>query len=123
MIFEEGWEGALVEVQRRQSRRVPLMCIIQYDTSDAYETDDGEEWTEPAVIQRREGEALSINISSGGILLMMDWDPHPNGVLKVSVPTPVTFARTPTLARVRWKRQTPYKAQDPLYFVGLQFVL
>jgi hypothetical protein len=70
------------------------------------------------------GKALSLNISSGGMLILMDQAPQVEQVLKVYVPTPVTIAETPTLAEVRWTRKLPFGRVngDGAYFVGLKFM-
>jgi hypothetical protein len=70
------------------------------------------------------GKALSLNISSGGMLVLMDQAPQVQQVLKVYVPTPITIAETPTLAEVRWTRKLPFgktNGSGP-YFVGLKFM-
>ena len=123
MTFEENWDQTLIETQRRRSQRVPLMCCIRYHASDAYDTEEVSGFADGAMLEGREGEALSINIGSGGMLLMMNWDPEVSRVMKVEVPTPVNLAKTPTLAQVRWKQRIPYSERDMLYFVGLQSVL
>jgi hypothetical protein len=70
------------------------------------------------------GKALSLNISSGGMLILMDQAPAVEQVLKVYVPTPVTIAETPTLAEVRWTRKLPFEKMNGNgpYFVGLKFM-
>jgi PilZ domain len=55
-----------------------------------------------------EGKALTLNISSGGMLILMDQAPNVEQVLKIYVPTPVTIAETPTLAEVRWTRMLAF---------------
>jgi hypothetical protein len=70
-----------------------------------------------------EGHALSLNLSSGGILLLMDVALQPEQVIKVHIPTPVNPAQTPTLAEVRWSRRIPLDTTERLYFIGLRFVL
>lgn len=117
--MREDWEFQLTETQR-QSRRVPLMRVIRYEATEALATDDC--LPQPCA-GARYGEALSINISSGGILLMMDWDPDMGRILRLDVPTPVQVANTPTLTQVRWKRRTPYSNATCLYFVGLKFIV
>jgi hypothetical protein len=71
-----------------------------------------------------QGTALSVNISSGGMLILMDQAPAIEQVMKVHVPTPITAAETPTLAEVRWTRKLPFgRIDDPgSYFVGLKFM-
>jgi len=69
------------------------------------------------------GKALSVNISSGGMLILMEQAPALEQVMKVYVPTPITVAETPTLAEVRWTRRLPFgKANGGAYFVGLKFI-
>ena len=70
------------------------------------------------------GKALSLNISSGGMLVLMDQAPDIEQVLKIHVPTPITIAETPTLAEVRWTRKLPIgdSGSHVTYFVGLKFM-
>jgi hypothetical protein len=70
----------------------------------------------------RAGKALTLNIASGGMLVLMDQLPKVTEVLKVYVPTPISQAQTPTLAEVAWTRPLPF-APDTLHFVGLKFVI
>ncbi len=72
----------------------------------------------------RKGKALSLNISSGGMLILMEQAPKVEQVLKVYVPTPITIAETPTLAEVRWSRVLPF-GQSNSYttcLVGVRFM-
>jgi hypothetical protein len=78
--------------------------------------------SEAGGLEGHNGMALSINVSSGGMCLLMDWAPGPQEVLRVHVPMPVFLAKTPTLAEVSWKRAVPL-GQNGLYFVGMKFVL
>jgi PilZ domain len=68
------------------------------------------------------GTGLSLNVSSGGMCLLMDWEPQRQEVLRVHVPMPIALSKTPTLAEVCWKRPVPLSSNG-LYFVGLKFVL
>jgi hypothetical protein len=76
------------------------------------------------IVTGHQGKALSVNISSGGMLLLMDQAPAIEQVLKVFVPTPITIAETPTLAEVRWTRRLPFGRNNGTgpYFVGLKFM-
>lgn len=69
------------------------------------------------------GTALLMNISSHGMLLVMEEAPQTQQVMKVRVPTPTDLADTPTLAEVRWVRKMPFASQNSLYLVGLKFVI
>ncbi|MGQ0694586.1 MAG: PilZ domain-containing protein [Nitrospiraceae bacterium] len=72
----------------------------------------------------RSGKALSLNISSGGMLVLMDRDPMIEQVMKVCVPTPITGTETPTLAEVRWTRKLAFEKPNgnEAYLVGLKFM-
>ena len=78
---------------------------------------------DPLAVAHR-GKALSVNISSGGMLILMDQAPAVEQVMKVYVPTPINAAETPTLAEVRWTRRLPFGTPDieGAYFVGLKFM-
>jgi c-di-GMP-binding flagellar brake protein YcgR len=79
---------------------------------------------EDADASTHNGKALTLNISSGGMLLVMDQAPSVQQVMKVYVPTPITAAETPTLAEVRWMRRLPFGKinTNGAYFVGLKFI-
>ena len=131
MRFNEGaWPVSTSAQQHRD--RFALLRTIPYEITTAIEEieeDDEGEGKGHAINQKvtpgQEGKALSINISSGGLLLLMDQAPTTDTVLKVHVPTPITQARTPTLAEVRWVRRLPFMNgfQNFLHFVGLRFIL
>jgi hypothetical protein len=97
------------------SERAALLRSIPYEVTATIEGLAGSAST---------GRALSLNISSGGMLVLMDEAPQVNQVLKVYVPTPVTVAETPTLAEVRWTRKLPFGKSNGngAYFVGLKFM-
>lgn len=117
--MREEWKHSLAERQR-QSARVPFMRAIRYEASEALPTD---EYQHEPYTPARQGEALCINISSGGVLLMMDWDPQLERIIRLDVPTPVSPVRTPTLTQVRWKRKAPSGEKNGRYFVGLKFIV
>ncbi|HZC81379.1 MAG TPA: PilZ domain-containing protein, partial [Nitrospiraceae bacterium] len=89
-----------------------------------YNMDSPFEQKSPEVRVPRHGKGLSLNVSSGGMLLLMDHQPKVNQAMKVHVPTPINVAETPTLAEVRWTRKLPFRTFfDSTYFVGVKFVL
>ncbi len=65
---------------------------------------------------------LSLNLSRGGMLLLMDDRPEPEQVLRLKVPLGMYDVLIPTLAEVRWVRRVPFPQQQSLYFVGLKFL-
>ena len=105
----------MTDCQENHSERAALLRPIQY------------EMTAPVAgssALSSNGKALSLNISSGGMLILMDQAPKVEQVLKVYVPTPITIAETPTLAEVRWTRKLPFGKSNgcAAYFVGLKFM-
>ncbi len=100
---------------QKHNERVALMRPIPYEATVVSQT--------PSV-SARQGKALSINISNGGMLLLMDQAPAVEQVLKVYVPTPMSEIDTPTLAEVRWAREIPFTNAGGLgpYFVGVKFM-
>ena len=110
-----GWEWPVLSNHQKHSERVALLRPILY------------EMTAPVgdqSIQSSQGKALSVNISRGGMLLLMDQAPNIEQVLKVYVPTPITLTDTPTLAEVRWTRKVPFNRtkENESHFVGLKFL-
>lgn len=109
------WEWSTIDCQKSHSERVALLRPILYEKTSPVERSSE---------TQSEGRALSLNISSGGMLVLMDQPPDIEQVLKVYVPTPVSVAETPTLAEVRWTRKLPFvngNGNIP-YFVGLKFI-
>lgn len=103
--------------ERVANERVTLLRQIPYELTAPIEP-------EPLVVRHGQGKALSVNISSGGMLLLMERALEVEQVLKVHVPTPSSLAEAPTLAEVRWTRKIPFAWQNGngLYFVGLKFM-
>jgi hypothetical protein len=131
MPFHEGaWPVSPSPEQHRE--RYSLMRSIPYEVTAIIEglgleddDDDEETLLGPQVTEGRHGNALSLNICSGGMLLLMDGAPRMESVVKLHVPTPIPTAKTPTLAEVRWVRRLPFEdgGDRNLYFVGMKFIL
>jgi len=111
------WDWPITTSNQKHNERVALLRQIPYELTAPIEP-------EPVVVRHGQGRALSVNISSGGMLLLMEQAPAVEQVLKVHVPTPSSLAETPTLAEVRWTRKIPFGSQngDSLHFVGLKFM-
>lgn len=113
-MTQTEWDWPMTDSQRNHSERAALLRPILYEMTVPIEAPS-------ALILSR--KALSLNISSGGMLVLMEQVPDVNQVLKVSVPTPISVAETPTLAEVRWTRRLPFgKTNGGAYFVGLKFM-
>ena len=111
------WDWPITASNQKHNERVALLRQIPYELTAPIEP-------EPVVVRHGQGRALTVNISSGGMLLLMETAPAVEQVLKVHVPTPSSLAETPTLAEVRWTRKVPFNRSNGngLYFVGLKFM-
>ena len=109
------WEWPIRDSYENHSERAALLRPILYEMT-ALEAGNAN--------LVKGGKALSLNISSGGMLVLMDQAPDIKQVLKVYVPTPITIADTPTLAEVRWTRKLPIgdSSSHVTHFVGLKFM-
>ena len=116
----QEWHWPLTLTKTEHRNRIPLMRTVPYTLSVMPDEGFCASLEDPAA--EREGVALSMNLSSGGILLVMSEAPDVEQVLKVCVPTPITGVETPTLAEVRWARELSGGAQSTLYLVGLKFL-
>jgi hypothetical protein len=105
----------MIDSQKNHSERAALLRPILYEMTTPVE--------DPAALTHS-GKALSLNISSGGMLVLMDQLPAIEQVMKVYVPTPISIAETPTLAEVRWTRRLPFGKtnENGAHFVGLKFM-
>jgi hypothetical protein len=68
-----------------------------------------------------QGEALSVNISRGGMLLLMDQHPPVQQVFEIQVPVS-TPGKTAGLVEVCWTRQVPIEDLESRYLVGVKFL-
>ena len=114
-MAQTEWDWPMVDCQENHSERAALLRPILYEMTSPAE-DQG--------ISAQGGKALSLNISSGGMLVLMDHAPNVEQALKIYVPTPISIAETPTLAEVRWTRKLPFGKSNGngAYFVGLKFM-
>lgn len=109
------WEWMIGNSNQNHSERVALLRQISYEMTSS---------EQGSSCAAKGGRALSLNISSGGMLILMDQAPAIEQVLKIHVPTPVAIAETPTLAEVRWIRRLPFGKSNgnAMHFVGLKFM-
>jgi len=101
-------------INQQHSDRIIFMRSISYEIPA---------WPENERYASQQGRALSLNVSSGGILLLIDIALDVQQVLKIFVPSVLDIAQTPTLGEVRWTRPVPFDMTDRFFFVGLKFVL
>ncbi len=107
--------------QRLHLDRVSLIRLIDYQSLTSIGEEENIAVDE--VAYPKNGQCTLVNISSGGMLVMMDGAPSVYTVFRLGVPTPAAAASTPTLAEVRWVSQAPVVGQSTLHLVGLRFLL
>ena len=111
---QNEWDWPISADFQKHNERVALLRPIPYEMTNPIED---------VSVPGHWRKALSVNISSVGMLILMEQAPAIEQVMKVYVPTPITVAETPTLAEVRWTRKLPFgKANGGAYFVGLKFI-
>lgn len=102
-----------VHQECRRSERAAFIEYCPYEISESLGDD---------AMAIHQGEALSVNISRGGMLLLMDQHPPVRQVLEIQLPTS-TRRETPRLVEVCWTRQIPIEDLDRRYLVGVKFLL
>jgi hypothetical protein len=115
-VVPTEWEWPIGDSNGNHTERVALLRQILYELTSSRQGRNG--------VASKSGRALSLNVSSGGMLILMEQAPAIEQVLKVYVPTPVAIAETPTLAEVRWTRRLPFGRSNGngMHFVGLKFL-
>src|SRR2546425_8363378 len=96
----------------RRAERAAFMEYCPYEISESLGGD---------AIAIHQGEALSVNVSKGGMLLLMDQDPPVQQVFEVQVPAS-TRGKTARLVEVCWTRQIPIEDSESRYLVGVKFL-
>ncbi len=119
-MMPNSWDWNVKRSERQHNERLALLREISYEETNLI--GEEEEGANQDASTAQIGKALSLNISSGGMLLLMERAPEVDRVFRIHVPTPVIQAKTPTLAEVRWARKVPFPQDNGLYFVGLKFL-
>ena len=118
-MMPDDWEWHISTNGQQHRERVALLREISYEATDLLTNEDA---VDRGPVELQSAKALSLNISSGGMLLLMENAPKVERVVRVQVPTPVSQARTPTLVEVRWVRNVPLNRRNGLAFVGVKFI-
>lgn len=101
------------ERNQRECERIDLVRRIPYTLTKSYDEDE---------FLDHHGMGISVNITSQGMLLMMEEVPKTEQVLNVRVPTPSDPVAIPTLAEVRWTKRVPVDDRKEVCLVGLKFI-
>ena len=108
----DKWNHVLPNWNQRD--RHPLMQMVTIERSTLRAV--GAVLPTPTVM------GLTMNVSSGGLCLLVDWTPKPGEIIRVHLPMATVEAKTPTLADVRWVRPLPFETSG-LVLVGLSFIV
>jgi hypothetical protein len=113
----DKWGWPTMPCQQKHSERVTIIRPLAYESTCPIDSDLFD-----AAFNSRRGKALTLNVSSGGMLLIMDYAPEVLQLLKVNVPASLEMVNIPTLAEVAWTRPLPLSPHNA-HFVGVKFVL
>ena len=113
------WEWPVAESSQQHAERVALLQPILYDA--LYGIDTSHEQKSPDLLTAHKGKGLSVNVSSGGMLLLMDQSPPVQQVFEIQVPVSTT-GKTPVLVEVCWTRQISIEDSESRYLVGVKFL-
>lgn len=121
-MTDESWQWVLARPDAHRKDRTALIREIPFEISALAPLDPV-----PAPRQEFPGsqgmKALSLNLSQGGMLLLMTYIPSVDQVLRLQIPTMSGPTHVPTLAEVRWVRAVPLPSSIGVNFVGVKFLL
>jgi len=112
------WEWHVRSPQPEHTDRYAFMRIIPYALSGEQEP-LGNGTRTRSVWER---QALSINLSPGGMLLMMTEAPRQGQHMTISFPNSAGENSDPRTAEVRWTRPVPGDHDAHVHFVGIKFL-
>jgi hypothetical protein len=99
---------------RPRSQRVPIMRPCPYEMS---------RFPDEKSVVLSQGDALPVNISTRGMLLLMPQVPDLKQVFDIRVPIAVKRVGPSTVVEARWTRQVPIDAaRGSMHFVGVKFL-
>jgi hemin uptake protein HemP len=112
-ITKTDWKRLVISENQRQSERINLSRLVPYNVIASDNQD---------VLIDHHGMAMLMNITSQGLLLIMEEAPETEKVMNVQMPTPADPITVPTLAEVRWVEKVQLEEGEDSYLVGLKFI-
>ncbi len=111
---EESEKTASAQNDRKRPSRLPFLRFITYGLGAPGAP-------EP---QPRRSQAAAINVSDGGLCLLVNELINETDILRLDLPLPDVATTSSTLAEVKWLKLVPWATdKSPEYFVGVQFLL
>jgi len=98
--------------ERRESERVSCVGMCSYELSQLLGTDR---------VDLSEGCAITLNISVGGMLLLLPQAVSERNVFEITAPSVANEKHRTKLVEVRWTRPLPVTSRT-LHLVGVKFL-
>ena len=111
---EESAKAASEQNGRQRPSRLPFLRFITYGVGAPGALD----------AQPRRNQAAAINVSDGGLCLLVNEPMNEADILRLDLPLADVATTSSTLAEVKWLKLVPWATdRSPEYFVGVQFLL
>jgi PilZ domain len=104
----------VTQQKRRDSERLSCMQVSPYELT---------RFVDGSTVQLREGAGYSINLSIGGMLLLLPEKVDKQQVFEIQVPPEMKREEFTKLGEVRWIRPIPVDSCGNMYLVGIRFLL
>src|SRR5262245_35157062 len=97
--------------ERRDSDRVSPIRVCLFELANLLSND---------TVEASEGRALTLNMSSGGLLLMLPRSVGERQVFEIKAPSLTDETRSTKLVEVRWTRPLPVNVHTTMHLVGVK---
>lgn len=118
MPRKQPWTWSLKQPWPGHADRLAFMRAIPYEALDDQRNATAGAPVHPA----KQGQALSVNLSQGGMLLMMEGQPALRQRLRIGLRRNATNEGASKLVEVCWTRSVPALLQGDVCFVGVKFL-
>ena len=102
-----------IKQERRDGGRAPSMWACPYELTKLEGT---------AAVKSSKGYGYSINVSPGGMLLLLPQKVGKRQIFEIQVPTKAKKKERTKLVEVRWTQSIPVSARVNMYLVGTRFL-
>ena len=116
MSRKQSWMWPLKQLRSGHADRMAFMRVIPFEAVDTARDADA------PVLSAWHGQALSVNLSQGGMLLMIEGQPAVRQRLRIGLRRNSTDELSSELVEVCWTRTVPALLQGSVYFVGVRFI-
>lgn len=99
--------------ERRDGERVSCIRVCPYELTKLSSGDQ---------VEYSEGRAFSINMSSGGLLLLLPQAVGERQIFEIRVPSVADQKHSTKLVEVCWTRPLPVNVRNTMHFAGVRFL-